>query len=204
MKGAAKREEILGVALDLIARVGYSKTTVKELAEAVGTTPALVIYHFGTKEALLAEVLKRRDELDTARYDASVPGKLAGEGLGDMWADAVRHNANVPGLVQLYARFSLEASEADHPAHAYFTDRHATTRQSTAEALRSLQEHGLLSPHIDIDLLAPIIPAVVDGLQAQWLYDPSLAMDESVRYFFELLQRLTEAERARAVGPHLS
>ena len=39
-KGVAKREEILGVALDLFARDGYDKTSFREVARATGLSQA--------------------------------------------------------------------------------------------------------------------------------------------------------------------
>ncbi|HET7802283.1 MAG TPA: helix-turn-helix domain-containing protein, partial [Humibacillus xanthopallidus] len=61
-KGVAKREEILDAALAVIARNGYQRTSVRDIAEAVGLSQAGLLHYFSSKEALFAEVLRRRDE----------------------------------------------------------------------------------------------------------------------------------------------
>ena len=49
-KGLAKREEILSTALDVIARTGYGRTSVRELASAVGLSQAGLLHYFASKE----------------------------------------------------------------------------------------------------------------------------------------------------------
>src|SRR3954463_6957541 len=98
-KGVAKREEILRAALEVIARHGYRKTSTRELASAVGLSEAGLLHYFGSKEKLFEEVLRVRDEVDTASSgdESDAVGKLGA---------IVRHNSGVPGLVQLYSTFS--------------------------------------------------------------------------------------------------
>ncbi|WP_372350407.1 TetR family transcriptional regulator [Streptomyces sp. KL116D] len=50
-KGIAKREEILSTALDLVARVGYSRTTVREIAQAVGLSQTGLLHYFGARNS---------------------------------------------------------------------------------------------------------------------------------------------------------
>lgn len=73
-KGIAKREEILDAALDIVARVGYSRTTVRELAQAVGLSQTGLLHYFGTKEQLFVEILRRRDEVDQRVFGVSGDG----------------------------------------------------------------------------------------------------------------------------------
>lgn len=113
-KGLAKREEILATALEVIARTGYRQTSVRELAAAVGLSQAGLLHYFSCKEELFAEVLRKRDEVDRAR-SAPEAGTVP-----DLLVKVVRHNADVPGLVQLHAQFSVEATDPAHPAHQAF------------------------------------------------------------------------------------
>ena len=198
-KGIAKREAILETALGLIARVGYSNATVKELADAVGSTPTRVIYYFGSKEALFEEVLRRRDELETAAQLARGDHRSRAE-LRFALMDLLRRSSEVAGLVQLDTRLKVEASEPEHSAHAFFSDRYTGSRWAVAEALRSLQRDGELSLVLDVERLAGILLAVVDGLQAQFLYDSSLDMDGIVGYLFDMIELASKAADA-AVKP---
>jgi TetR/AcrR family transcriptional regulator len=53
------RAAILDAAETLFARKGYAATSVRQIAEAVDVNPAMVHYYFGSKHALLRQVLER-------------------------------------------------------------------------------------------------------------------------------------------------
>jgi AcrR family transcriptional regulator len=179
-KGIAKREEILTAALEIVARSGYSRATVRELADAVGLSQTGLLHYFGTKEELFTEILKRRDNVDREHYlDGGSPDGLV---------DLVRHNAEVPGLVQLYSRFSSEATEPGHPAHEYFRERYRLAREVLTTEVDRLQSVGDLPASIDTERLVVIVFALIDGLQMQWMFDPSVDMADHVAYFWELIQ----------------
>jgi len=70
------RERILTHAKELVARKGPMATTVRDISEVTGTNVAAVNYYFGSKDALMREVLiallepvniRRRDMLKQAR-----------------------------------------------------------------------------------------------------------------------------------------
>ncbi|MEU4605770.1 TetR/AcrR family transcriptional regulator [Kribbella sp. NPDC023972] len=174
-KGVAKREEILRAALEVIARHGYRKTSTRELAAAVGLSEAGLLHYFGSKEKLFEAVLRARDEADTARLDEredDVVGKLVA---------IVRHNSDVPGLVQLYSTFSAEAGDPQHGAHDFFVDRYQRLRESLADAVRARQADGTISTAADPEKIATLLIALSDGLQVQSQFrldtEPAEVMD---------------------------
>ncbi len=67
-----RREEILTATLAEVDRIGLAATRVSDVAAALGVSPALVFYHFGTKDALLADAFAHAVERDLARLDAAV------------------------------------------------------------------------------------------------------------------------------------
>lgn len=183
-KGVAKREEILDAALAVIARNGYQRTSVRDIAEAVGLSQAGLLHYFASKEVLFAEILRRRDEVDQQRLPAGPDARV--EGL----IDVVRHNADVPGLVQLYAELSTEASHPDHAAHDFFRQRYAVLRAHLGEAVRAAQERGELSRSLDAQSVATILLASADGLQTQWMLEPELDMAEQLEHLWAALRRV--------------
>lgn len=54
----ATRTSIREAAAELFLERGYARTTVRRIAEQAGSDPALVIRHFGTKEALFLETMR--------------------------------------------------------------------------------------------------------------------------------------------------
>ncbi len=51
------RQQIMDAAIDLFARQGYAATSIRQIANGVGVNSAMVHYYFGSKEALLYEVM---------------------------------------------------------------------------------------------------------------------------------------------------
>ena len=70
-KGIAKREEILDTALEVIARSGYARASVRELADAVGLSQAGLLHYFASKEELYAAILLRRDPVSYTHLSAT-------------------------------------------------------------------------------------------------------------------------------------
>lgn len=180
-KGVAKREEILETALEVVASVGYSGATVRQLADAVGLTQNGLLYYFGSKENLFVEILRHRDRLDDSTYGSDANDADMGKAM----ARFIRHNAEVPGLVQLYAGLAAEATSPEHPAHAYFRERYDFFRARGLESTLSLQATGQIPGHVDADNLVVVMLAVADGLQTQWLYDPRIDMAEHFLRFWD-------------------
>jgi AcrR family transcriptional regulator len=53
-----RREQMLRAALDVIVERGYADTRIADVAERAGTSPALVIYYFKTRDQLLTEAIR--------------------------------------------------------------------------------------------------------------------------------------------------
>jgi len=188
-KGIAKREEILRRALEVIARDGYRGASVKAIADAVGLTQAGLLHYFGSKEALFTEILRERDAIDARRFvDQRESGEGAPASILDGYLRTMRHNAEVPGIVQLFSRMNVDAADPAHPAHEFFRGRSADLRELFVAELGRMQRAGELSGRIDPEPLARILQAVSDGLQVQWMIDPDLDMAAVVEQLFEALR----------------
>jgi AcrR family transcriptional regulator len=90
-----RREQMLRAALDVIAERGYADSRIADVAERAGTSPALVIYYFKTKDQL--EEIVAMSCLPEA--DSEPPSSWA---LWlDLWAQALRH-PEVAGVRQKF------------------------------------------------------------------------------------------------------
>jgi AcrR family transcriptional regulator len=183
----ATREEILDVALDLFARKGYDRTSVREIARLTGLSQAGLLHHFSSKEELFTEVLRRRDERNRAASQSSPDEDLTIEGL----VSVVGHNAQEPGLVRLYVTLSAESTEEESRARGYFEGRYRWLRAGVAEDVRRHQERGELSGRLDPEAVASLLIAAADGLQIQWLLDPDgLDMGERLEQLWTALRQV--------------
>lgn len=180
-KGIARRQEILDVALEVIARTGCRNATNKMIAETVGLSQAGLMHYFGSREDLYLEILRARDERDAAAFCAP------GSGI-DGFIAVIAHNAQVPGLVQLYVEFSAEATIPGHPAQGFFAERLAWLRRLLLAELRDHRARGELGPHGDLAVAADLLIAAADGAQQQWLLDPSRDMAALLRAQWRLIR----------------
>lgn len=83
-RGATRREEILTATVELVGERGHQAVRVADVAKRLSVSAGLIIYHFGTKEELLAAAFAAEAERDieVARTiiagEASVVGGLFG------------------------------------------------------------------------------------------------------------------------------
>jgi len=179
-KGVARREQILEAALAVIAREGYRAASVREIADAVGLSQAGLLHYFDSKEHLFVEILRKRDELDLRAYHP--------EGVEDLpaaYERMIAHNAQVPGLVHLFARMSVEASDPAHPAHAYFAERTSGFLDGLRGWFQEAADAGRMTPEVSPATASRLVQAAWDGAQLQWLLDPSVDMAAIVRAAFQ-------------------
>jgi AcrR family transcriptional regulator len=170
-KGLARRQEILDAAIQVFARRGAGRTSLRAIAQEVGVTHAALIHHFGTLDRLLVEVYQesaRRLELEANRGDDVSPV--------EMMRLSAQRNHEVPGMVQLYTTLVASALEEEgHPAATTFvTERFSAIRAALADRIKTRQENGRIRSDLDADQVASLVIAASDGLQTQWLLDPNV------------------------------
>ncbi|WP_394552536.1 TetR/AcrR family transcriptional regulator [Agromyces sp. MMS24-JH15] len=159
-----RRSQLIEEATRLISEVGFRRFTIAELARACGLTRAGVLHHYASKEELLLDVLEARD-----RNDADAVFRDAARHGGDirtMLDLLVRRNLTQPEIVRLYTVLAVEALDPGHPAHRFFADRWERTIGWLAEYL-----DGFERPARDV---AIEIHSFMDGLQVNWLRDPTI------------------------------
>jgi len=74
---ASPKERLLLATIDYVAEHGVSDLTLRQLAAAIGTSHRMLIYHFGSKEGLLVEVIRavedqQRDALADLELDPTL------------------------------------------------------------------------------------------------------------------------------------
>lgn len=85
-KSERTREAILHCARQLFAKLGYEKTTVREVAERAHIDPAMVIRYFGSKDGLFAEAASVDLALPSpAAVDAADLGRKMVEHFLELW-----------------------------------------------------------------------------------------------------------------------
>jgi AcrR family transcriptional regulator len=84
------RERILDIALALFNEHGYDKTSLREIAEQLGTTKAALYYHFERKEDILVALHLRLHELGRGMFDRM--GDLENSAqTAELWPELLDH-----------------------------------------------------------------------------------------------------------------
>ncbi|MER6675991.1 TetR/AcrR family transcriptional regulator [Streptomyces sp. NPDC000983] len=178
VRSEERRAEIVRAALEVIAERGYRGASLAAVAERVGLTQQGLLHHFPTKDALLVAVLQERDQWDAL---PDTRWRI------DLLVSLVEYNAMRPAIIQTFSALLGESVTDGHPAREYFTGRYTRVRAGMAEVLRA--EYGDRLPSgLTPERAAPLLVAVMDGLQYQWLLDPeSVDMPGAFRDFLSLL-----------------
>lgn len=181
-KGRARRQQIVDTATEVFAADGFRGGSLREIAKRAGLTTAGLLHHFAGKEELFAEVIRQRDERVLAAAGEVEDGRLV-----EQLRNVVAHNQANRGLTSLYAVVAAEATDPEHPLHDEFVGRYADRAMRTTELLRVAQERGEIRADLDVAAASRLIAAVMDGLQQQWLLDPTVdmpaALDEFLRAY---------------------
>ncbi|MGO9957683.1 MAG: TetR/AcrR family transcriptional regulator [Solirubrobacteraceae bacterium] len=84
------RERILDIALELFADQGYDKTSLRDIAERLGTTKAALYYHFERKQDILLELHLRLHALGREALE-QLERLEDGQARADAWPGLVDH-----------------------------------------------------------------------------------------------------------------
>jgi AcrR family transcriptional regulator len=121
--GTVRLDVLLSTACDVIVERGLANTRAADVAVAAGVSQALVFYHFGTKEKLLAQAFAYAAEQDLSRLDAVVRSTatpldkvrkilrwyapIGSSKSWSMWIDCWAESMRVPELEQVSRRLDL-------------------------------------------------------------------------------------------------
>ncbi|MGH2957504.1 MAG: TetR/AcrR family transcriptional regulator [Solirubrobacterales bacterium] len=171
-----------------VARRGIAGSTFEHVAREAGVSRGLLHYYFGTKEALLVEVVRRDTEHRIARLDEPL-GKASSvdELLAILVADLEDSIQNEPGFwVLLFELFTAGRRTPDIQREV--GELFNRTRDHVAEILRAKQEEGVVSPRFELDAVVGFLFALADGIALQLLSDPD-------RDHTDVITAATEAAR---------
>ena len=184
-KGRERRDAILTVANEVFAKRGFRGASLATIAKRVGMSEPGLLHHFASKEELLLELLKLRDQHDDERI---AQARAAHAHLLEVLLALCRQNEERPGIVRLFTILAAESVDPDHPAHDWFLGRYGDRRSALTDRLANAQREGTIDADLDAETVASQILAMFDGLQIQWLLDPDGV--DMVAVFQDFLERL--------------
>jgi AcrR family transcriptional regulator len=79
------KERLLTAAIDYVATNGMSDLSLRQLASAIGTSHRMLIYHFGSKEGLLVELIRAVEQRQRDALLELTPGGSLVEVARQFW-----------------------------------------------------------------------------------------------------------------------
>ena len=125
-KDVQRREELLDAVLATLGEEGLGARSLREIAEASGTSHRMLIHHFGSRDGLLVAVVDAMEARQRARMATLDP--QAPTFLGDMW-DELRAPAN-RGVERLFFECYARGANGEEP----FASMHPGSVRTWVEA----------------------------------------------------------------------
>ena len=180
-KALATRRKILVEATRLFARQGYHKTTMADLAAAIGMTQGAIFHHFPTKEALLYAVVDRLSR-GLRAYRACLEGAPSAERVREVVGLMVTHFKQQPEATVCLAALATEFAGTDDPV----LDRIRTAYDTFVDAFAAALTHH---PRVtDPRAAAVSFMGAVQGIAIQaMLRSDETTIDALARGFLDML-----------------
>lgn len=183
-KDGDTKKQLIDAAYQVLARVGYEASSIKEIAKEAGVSPGLVHYYFTSKEELLSAVVKEATD-DYCEQMEQVRRTVPNENLADtMLAEPMERVRTYADWYRLrYELFVLGLR--NDTIGAGVQEMLQKGREGISESIKTVAN----GPFPNAQLMAAIALACFDGLAMQALIDPEFDLEGAYRVFKEMSLR---------------
>jgi AcrR family transcriptional regulator len=187
-----QREVLIEKALEYLLEHGLAELSLRPLAGKIGTSARLLVYHFGSKDNLVATVMSEVQAQIQHSFSASKGSPLMRPGIGimrDFW-DWTIHPVNIRYMRLL---FEVQILAIQNPA------KYARYLENISSSWLELIE-GILPPSKDNRAIATLCVSIIDGLLLEYLSTGDLQRTtEALEFFSRLMSgRVQDVRLARA------
>jgi AcrR family transcriptional regulator len=175
-----KAARIVDAMRSSVARRGVAGSTFDHVAREAQVSRGLLHYYFGTKERLLAEVVRRDCEVRMHVIDEQLAGaRSADEVIDGLVASLAEMVANDPSFITLvFELFTL--SRRNDEIAGEFAELLRRTREHVAGLLAAKEAEGVLRLHAPADAVADVLFAMADGVAMRMLTETDRDFGPSV------------------------
>jgi AcrR family transcriptional regulator len=186
------RVRLLEATLAVLGSHGLAGTTSREIASAAGLNLQAITYHFGSKDALVAQALVHAVRRWTEPIQTALAG-VADDPVGRLLDAATagqqaleQAREHVPAYVE-----ALAAASRNETIRGQVTQLLAELRDTLAASIGELRDTGYVAAWVDPEPMAALIIAVGDGVVLHSTLDPRGHASE--RMLQQLVQLLLAA-----------
>jgi AcrR family transcriptional regulator len=167
-----KAQRIVDAMRSSVALRGVAGSTFDHVARDAGVSRGLLHYYFGSKERLLAEVVKRDTELRLGMLDEQLARASSAADFIAMLRSTLEAmlREDTEFLTLSFEVFTL--SRRNPEIAAEYLELVRRTREQVAAVLAAKQDEGVLTLHGEPEAIAEIIFGLGDGLALRLLGEP--------------------------------
>jgi len=164
-----------------VALRGVAASTFDHVAREAQVSRGLLHYYFGTKERLLAEVVRRDCDLRMVVIDAQLAGARSADDVLDGLVRSLKEMVvDDPTFITLiFELFSV--SRRNEEIAAEFAELLRRTRDHVAGLLAAKQAEGVLRLHAPADAVADVLFSMADGVSMRMLTERDRDFGPSVQ-----------------------
>jgi AcrR family transcriptional regulator len=176
-----RRIEVTEAAWQVIVREGLDRTSMRAIAQELGSSTGVVTHYFRGKEELMLFALERVFEKLFKDMEASAQGRQGLERLEEMILSALPTSPEgIPGW-QVWIAFLGYAVGRDNLVQEH-QKRYDSLCQTICRELADLQAAKLIRDELDLTLEANAAIALVDGIGTGVVINPKQFSPEQQRY----------------------
>ena len=179
-----KKGQLLNAARSVVARFGYRKTTLEDIAAEAGVSRATLYYYFPNKEEVFrALIVHEIERFQTVLLEAVDPDAPADERLMSFVRARFRHLRELKSLYSVTEHFARDFLPMASEELAGF-------QEAEKAFLSSLIQQGMESGRfrqVDAMLLATALLAALRGLDERIVFEGREAIEEGAECLFQNL-----------------
>jgi len=164
-----RREEILAAAKRCFSRSGFHGTSMQEICSEARMSPGGLYRYFHSKEAIIAGIAEqdRADVAEKFRAIADAPDFFSALAL------AARRYIIEESMDEVCLQTEIKAESRRNPEIAkIYAGIEQAVKHGMLEVLRAGVARGDIPPHVDLEIAATMLMALVDGLYWRRAVDP--------------------------------
>jgi AcrR family transcriptional regulator len=167
-----KAQRIVSAMRNSVAKRGAAGSTFDQVAHEAGVSRGLLHYYFGSKERLLAEVVRLDCEIRIQRMEDQLAGADSADAIVQSLRTQLEEFLREDETAQTLIYEMLSVSRHSEEIREELAELYRRWRASLGHVLREKQEQGVIKLRSDADAVAGALFCLADGLELQVLSDP--------------------------------
>ncbi len=192
----ARRQQIVGAAIDTIAEVGYSQASLARIAARIGISKGVISYHFAGKDDLIRQVVIDVVEAGRAYILPRVFAESTGPAMLRAYIESnlafMREHRNYMVAVVEILRNGGVTTDGERRVDGREVD---VAAHLLREQLARLQDEGELRSDFDPGVMAVAIRAAIDVVPHRLAREPDFDIDNYAREIAAIFDRATRPTR---------